>query len=80
MDVTVEINTTIEATVEINAGALVCSDATVTNSDATYSQTVASGATLVLPDTTVDIYIDGVLNQSTSIVTLGTSEEINISL
>lgn len=51
MDVTVEINTTIEATVEINSSAVAaCSDATVTNSDATYSQTVASGGELELPD------------------------------
>lgn len=32
-----------------------CQDATVENSDATYSDTVASGGTLVLPDTTINI-------------------------
>lgn len=56
-----------------------CADATVENSDATYSSAVASGATLVLPDTTFNVYIDGSLNQSSTFVTLG-NETINISL
>lgn len=56
-----------------------CADTTVENSDTTYSSSVASGATLVLPDTTFNVYIDGALNQSSTIVTLG-NETINISL
>lgn len=52
-------------------------DATVKNSDATYSETVASGDTLILPDTTVNIYVNGELISTETIVTLGT-ETINI--
>jgi hypothetical protein len=39
-----------------------CLPATVENSNATYSDTVISGGTLVLPDTTFDIYVNGVFN------------------
>lgn len=57
----------------------VCDDATVENSDASYTATVASGATLVLPDTDFEIYLDGVLATSISQPTLGTNT-INITL
>ena len=55
-----------------------CADATVENSTASYSQTVASGGTLVLPDTDYEIYVNGVLNQSVSLPTLETNT-INIT-
>lgn len=56
-----------------------CADATVRNSDSSYSTTVASGATLVLPDETINVYIDGVLNQTGTYIPLDTTS-INISL
>jgi hypothetical protein len=37
-----------------------CADATVENSDVSYTNTVASGGTLVLPDETFEFKIDGV--------------------
>ena len=42
-----------------------CEDATVTNSDETYTETVASGGILVLPDTTYNFIIDGVTTSVT---------------
>lgn len=41
-----------------------CLDATVRNSDTTYSTTVASGGTLVLPDTTYNFYVNNVLKDT----------------
>lgn len=41
-----------------------CDPSTVRNSDSTYSTTVACSVTLVLPDETYNIYIDGNLNQT----------------
>lgn len=55
------------------------SPATVENSDTTYMDTVASGGTLVLPDTNVDIYVNTALNQSLTVVTLG-NDVVNISI
>ena len=54
-----------------------CDDANVRNSDASYTQTVASGGTLTLPDTTVNVYVNNVLEDTVTIVTLG-NETINI--
>ena len=42
-----------------------CADATVTNSDSTYLDTVASGGTLVLPDTTYNFIVNGVTTSVT---------------
>ncbi|MBU3660993.1 MAG: hypothetical protein FGM14_14045 [Flavobacteriales bacterium] len=56
-----------------------CDDATVKNSNASYSDTVISGGTLTLPDTTVNIYVDGVLSATETLVTLDPTEEINIT-
>jgi len=53
--------------------------AVITNSDASYSTTVLAEGIKVLPDTTYNINIDGVLNQTFSIPTLK-DETINISL
>ena len=47
-----------------------CADATVENSTQSYIQTVASGGTLVLPDTTYEVYVDGVLQGSSTAPTL----------
>lgn len=55
-----------------------CDDATVTNSDDSYIDTVASGATLVLPDTTIDVYVNTVLQVSTTFATLS-NQTINIT-
>jgi hypothetical protein len=47
-----------------------CADATVENSTQSYIQTVASGGTLVLPDTDIEVYVDGVLQGSSTAPTL----------
>lgn len=52
--------------------------ANVRNSDSSYSTTVEAGATLVLPDETVRVYVNGILNQTTTMIPLGTST-INIT-
>ena len=49
----------------IVVGSTPCEDATVTNSDETYTETVASGGVLVLPDTTYNFIIDGVTTSVT---------------
>lgn len=54
-----------------------CEDATVENSDASYSDTVASGGTLILPDETYNVYLNGVLQSTTTSPALKT-ETINI--
>ena len=41
-----------------------CEDSTVKNSDGSYITTVASGSTLILPDDTYEIYVNGVLDQT----------------
>jgi len=45
----------------------VCADATVENSDASYSTTVASGGTLVVPDTTINVNGSLLVNQPSTI-------------
>ena len=42
-----------------------CADATVENSDGTYFETVASGSTLILPDTTYNFIVNGVTTSVT---------------
>ena len=54
-----------------------CADATVENSDATYTETIASGGLLVLPDTTYNVYLDGVLQNTIEVPTLS-NQIINI--
>jgi hypothetical protein len=56
-----------------------CLPATVENSNATYSDTVISGGTLALPDTTFDIYVNGVFNQSVTLPTLDNANVLNIN-
>lgn len=53
-------------------------DATVVNSDASYSQTVPSGDTLTLADVTYDVYVNGVLNTSGTLPAM-VNNTINIS-
>jgi hypothetical protein len=45
-------------------------DATVRNTDSTYSVQVASGGTLILADTTYNFYINGVLNQTATVASM----------
>lgn len=47
-----------------------CAAATVENSDASYSATVASGGTLILPDTTYNFYVNNVLKDTETIPSL----------
>lgn len=63
--------------IKINSGTGLV--ATIENSDMSYVDTVASGGTLILPDTNVDIYVNNALNQSLTVVTLG-NDVINISI
>ena len=44
--------------------------ATVKNFDNSYSATVISGGTLILPNTTYNINVNGVLNQTVTLITL----------
>jgi hypothetical protein len=57
---------------------LPCPNADVENSNASYTDTVVSGGTLVLPDTTFDIYVNGVFNTTFDQPTLDTNT-INIT-
>lgn len=54
----------------------ICEDATVRNTDLTYLNTVASGGTLILPDTTYNFIVNGVTT-SVTIPSLKT-ETINV--
>jgi hypothetical protein len=47
-----------------------CADATVENSTQSYQQTVASGGTLVLPDTDIEVYVDAILQATSTVPTL----------
>ena len=49
----------------------------VSNSNDTYS--VTTDENLVLPNTTVNVYVDGILNQTGTIVTLDPNQTINIT-
>jgi hypothetical protein len=54
-----------------------CQPVNVTNSDQSYSETIASGLVLVLPDTTINVNVDGVLQNSIEVPTLS-NQTINI--
>jgi len=54
-------------------------DATVTNSNNTYNETVASGSSLELPNTTFEIYLDNQFSTTTTLPTLDTNT-LNIIL
>lgn len=80
VDVTINSTTTFNGSATNSAGTATdsititvsngCADATVENSTQSYQQTVASGGTLVLPDTTFEVYVDGVLQGSSTAPTL----------
>lgn len=53
--------------------------ATVRNSDSSYSTTVDAGDTLVLPNETINVYVNGVLNQTGTYIPLD-GTEINITV
>ena len=57
---------------------VVCADAQVRNSTSTYDVTVASGGVLVLPDTTYNVYVDSIL-EDTIIVASIEATTININ-
>jgi hypothetical protein len=57
---------------------IVAPDATIENSNSTYTASVVSSGTLVLPDTTFEIYVNGVLNTTFTQPTLDTNT-INIT-
>jgi hypothetical protein len=67
-----------DVTVVGNTVTIEAPDATVENSNATYTDTVPSGGTLVLPDTDYDIYVNGLFNTTVSLPTLDTNT-INIT-
>jgi hypothetical protein len=50
---------------------------TISNSNDTYSVTTSED--LTLPNTTVNVYVDGILNQTGTIITLDPNQTINIS-
>jgi hypothetical protein len=54
-----------------------CQPVNVTNSDQSYTETIASGLVLVLPDTTINVNVDGVLQNSVEVPTLS-NQTINI--
>jgi hypothetical protein len=54
-----------------------CQPVNVTNSDQSYTETIASGGLLVLPDTTINVNVDGVLQNSVEVPTLS-NQIINI--
>lgn len=56
---------------------IVCEPVTVENSDQSYQQSVASGGTLVLPDRSIDINLDGV---TVNTVTYPAMTEPNITI
>jgi hypothetical protein len=62
----------------VGGGEVICLNANVENSDASYTDTVASGGTLVLPNTSYDIYVNGVFDQTVNLITLK-NETLNIS-
>lgn len=78
MSITFEVNSYGDCAIPMNpiVTGVGCAAATVTNSDLTYNATVASGATLVLPDTTYNFVVNGVTT-TTTIPTLK-NETINI--
>jgi hypothetical protein len=60
-------------------GTYTCSGGSVVVSNSNDSYLVTTSANLELPNTTVNVYVDGTLNQTGSIVTLDPNSVINIS-
>lgn len=63
------VGTIVAGVVEI-PNPIVCADATVENTDLSYLTTVASGGTLVLPDTTYNFYVNNILKDTQTIPSL----------
>jgi len=57
---------------------LLLPDNTVENSDQSYQDSAPYGSKIILPDTTYDVYVNGVFNQSVNLVTLK-NETLNIN-
>jgi len=55
-----------------------CTPATVVNSDDSFSVSIDSGDTYVLPDTTYNVYVNEILENSITLPTLGATTDINI--
>jgi hypothetical protein len=83
-DSTVNINNsaaTLLHSVSVNAQGVASqtiADSSVANSDATYSALILAEGSLILPDTEIQIYVNGVLDQTVSFPTLK-NETININ-
>jgi hypothetical protein len=60
-------------------GTYTCSSGAVVVSNSNDSYLVTTSANLELPNTTVNVYVDGILNQTGTIVTLDPNQTINIS-
>ena len=73
--------TVAQNTVDCTIAAVIqnAADATVKNSDNTFSQTISSGGTYTLTDTTFEIYLDGVLSNTTVLPSM-VAETLNITL
>ena len=56
----------------------VCADVLILNSDGSFSAESASGSTYTLPDETIDVYVNGILNQSATYIPLS-NQTININ-
>jgi hypothetical protein len=54
-------------------------DSTVKNSDNSFNQTIPSGDTYTLADTTFEIYLDGILSNTTILPSM-VAETLNITL
>ena len=75
---TILVDTASALTIEVPAGG-VCADATVENSDVSYTNTVASGGTLVLPDTNIEVFLNAVSQGTSSFPTLEPTTTVNIN-
>ena len=61
----------VETLIVVHHEIIVVGDSIVTNTDSTYTESVAAENTLTLPDTNIDIYVNSVYQQTISVVTLG---------
>jgi len=69
------------SSVQVLAGGVyTCSGASVVVSNSNDSYLVTTSTNLELPNTTVNVYVDGILNQTGSIVTLDPNSVINITV
>jgi hypothetical protein len=60
-------------------GTYTCSGGAVVVSNSNDSYLVTTSANLELPNTTVNVYVDGILNQTGTIITLDPNSVINIT-